>query len=42
MKISSNFDSGNVEVVNTRENGEIELMIRKDTNSIFSSGFILG
>ncbi len=39
MKISSNFDSGNIEVVNIRQNGEIELMIRKDTNSDFFQWF---
>lgn len=39
MKISTNFDSGNIEVVNIDTPGKIELKIRKDTNSDFSQWF---
>lgn len=39
MKISSNFDSGNIEVVSLNDNGEINLNIRKDTNSDFLQWF---
>lgn len=39
MKISSNFDSGNIEVVSLNENGKIDLKIRKDTNSDFFQWF---
>ena len=39
MKISSNFDSGNIEIVSIEENGKIDLKIRKDTNSDFLQWF---
>lgn len=39
MKISSQFDSGNIEVVSISGNGNIELKIRKDTNSDFFQWF---
>lgn len=39
MKISANFDSGNIEVVSIDPNGEIKLKIRKDTNSDFLQWF---
>lgn len=39
MKISSNFDSGNIEVVSINDNGEINLKIRKDTESDFLQWF---
>jgi len=39
MKISSNFDSGNIEIVSLEENGKIDLKIRKDTNSDFLQWF---
>lgn len=39
MKISSNFDSGNIEIVSLKENGEIKLNIPKDTNSDFFQWF---
>ncbi len=39
MKISANFDSGNIEVVSLNENGKIDLKIRKDTNSDFFQWF---
>ena len=38
MKISSNFDSGNIEVLSIN-NGHAELNIRKDTNSDFLQWF---
>ncbi len=39
MKINSNFDSGNIEVVSIDEKGDIKLNIRKDTNSDFFQWF---
>lgn len=39
MKISSNFDSGNIEIVSIDEKGEINLRIPKDTNSDFFQWF---
>jgi len=39
MKISSNFDSGNIEIVSVNDKGEINLNIRKDTNSDFLQWF---
>lgn len=39
MKISSNFDSGNIEIVKLNENGKIDLKIRKDTHSDFFQWF---
>ena len=39
MKISSNFDSGNITVVDLKETGEIDLKIRKDTASDFLQWF---
>ena len=39
MKVSSNFDSGNIEVISINANGEINLNIRKDTNSDFFQWF---
>ncbi len=39
MKISSNFDSGNIEVINAEDAGNIQLMIRKDSNSDFLQWF---
>lgn len=39
MKISSNFDSGNIEVVSIDKNGNIKLNIRKDTHSDFFQWF---
>ena len=39
MKISSKFDSGNIEVVSIKEDGNIQLRIPKDTNSDFSQWF---
>lgn len=39
MKISSNFDSGNIEIVSIHENGDINLKIRKDTQSDFLQWF---
>jgi len=40
MKISSNFDSGNIEIIQINEQkGIIELNIRKDTNSDFLQWF---
>ena len=39
MKISSKFDSGNIEVVDIDVDGNIKLKIRKDTNSDFLQWF---
>lgn len=39
MKISSNFDSGNITIVDLKETGEIDLKIRKDTASDFLQWF---
>lgn len=39
MKISSTFDSGNIEIVNVNTNGKIDLKIRKDTQSDFFQWF---
>lgn len=39
MKISSNFDSGNIEVVSVGDDGNISLRIPKDTKSDFSQWF---
>ena len=39
MKISANFDSGNIEVVSIDPSGDIKLKIRKDTNSDFLQWF---
>lgn len=39
MKITSNFDSGNIEVVSIGNNGDIKLNIPKDTNSDFYQWF---
>jgi murein tripeptide amidase MpaA len=39
MKITSNFDSGNIEVVSIEDNGDINLVIPKDTNSDFFQWF---
>lgn len=39
MKISSNFDSGNIEVVSIDEKGDIKLKIRKDTGADFLQWF---
>lgn len=39
MKISSHFDSGNIEVVSLSDNGQAKLKIRKDTNSDFLQWF---
>jgi murein tripeptide amidase MpaA len=39
MKISSNFDSGNINVVDINPNGNIKLSIPKDTNSVFFQWF---
>ncbi|MDP2560975.1 M14-type cytosolic carboxypeptidase [Psychrobium sp. 1_MG-2023] len=39
MKISQNFDSGNIDCLSINENGEIKLAIRKDNNSDFSQWF---
>jgi len=39
MKISSNFDSGNIEVVDATDPGDIRLRIRKDTASDFFQWF---
>lgn len=39
MKISSNFDSGNIEVVSIGTDGEISLRIPKDTKADFSQWF---
>lgn len=39
MKISSNFDSGNIEVVAISEGGQIDLRIPKDTKADFSQWF---
>jgi murein tripeptide amidase MpaA len=39
MKISSNFDSGNIEVISMENTGDIKLKIRKDTNSDFMQWF---
>lgn len=39
MKISSNFDSGNIEVVEAENNKNIQLKIRKDTNADFFQWF---
>ncbi len=39
MKISSNFDSGNIKVINLKNDGNIELEINKDTNSDFLQWF---
>lgn len=39
MEISSNFDSGNIEVLSIAENGEIKLNIRKDRNADFFQWF---
>lgn len=33
VSITSNFDSGNIEIVNAKDPGNIELKIRKDTNA---------
>lgn len=39
MKISSNFDSGNIEVVNIESANDIQLKIKKDHNSDFYQWF---
>jgi murein tripeptide amidase MpaA len=39
MKISSNFDSGNIEVVDAADPGNVRLRIRKDTASDFFQWF---
>lgn len=39
MKISSNFDSGNIEVLSLDHSSDIRLAIRKDTNSDFLQWF---
>lgn len=39
MKISANFDSGNIEVINTDDLQNIQLKIRKDSNSDFLQWF---
>ena len=39
MKISSHFDSGNIEVVDIAENGHIKLNINTDSNSEFKQWF---
>ena len=39
MKISSNFDSGNIEVVSMEDPEDIQLKIRKDSNSDFLQWF---
>lgn len=39
MKISSNFDSGNIEVVDATDPGNVRLRIRKDTASDFFQWF---
>ena len=39
MKISSNFDSGNIEVISLSNPEDIQLKIRKDTNSDFLQWF---
>ncbi len=39
MKISANFDSGNIEIVAIKPSGVIELKIRKDTQSDFFQWF---
>ena len=39
MKISSNFDSGNIEVISIDKPEDIRLKIRKDTNSDFFQWF---
>jgi len=39
MKVSANFDSGNIEVVSLKDDGDIKLNIRKDTNSDFLQWF---
>lgn len=39
MNVTSNFDSGNIEVVSIGEDGKIDLNIRKDTESDFFQWF---
>ncbi len=39
MKVTSNFDSGNIEVESIDDEGQINLNIRKDTNSEFLQWF---
>lgn len=39
MKITSNFDSGNIEVVKAEKSDDIRLKIRKDTNAEFFQWF---
>ena len=39
LRISSNFDAGNIEVVSIKSYSEINLKIRKDTHSDFLQGF---
>jgi murein tripeptide amidase MpaA len=39
MKISQNFDSGNIECLSINPNGNIELAIRKDSNADYSQWF---
>ncbi len=39
INITSNFDSGNIQVINTRDSGNIELKIRQDTNAEFFQWF---
>ena len=39
MKISSNFDSGNIEVVDAADPTDIKLRIRKDSESDFFQWF---
>jgi murein tripeptide amidase MpaA len=39
MKISANFDSGNIEVINTSDPANIQLKIRKDSNAKYSQWF---
>jgi murein tripeptide amidase MpaA len=39
MKITSNFDSGNIEVINAEQPTDIQLAIRKDHNSDFYQWF---
>lgn len=39
MKISQNFDSGNIECLSIEDNGKIQLAIRKDSNAEYSQWF---
>ena len=39
IQINSNFDSGNIEIVSIKENGDIQVKIRKDISMDFFQWF---